>query len=127
MIALSTGLMVGKAQAADSSSLDTTEEAFAIATLMSDSGALTFGFTNFDLEVDDPGFGDEDTVDLKNSLSVFVIPYTWDLEPKSEAWDHALTVRAFYINSERDSEIISGVTDELKQDTFGLYGSYSQY
>ena len=127
LIALSTGLMVGNAQAADSSPFDSVEEAFAIATLMSDSGALTFGFTNFDLEVDDPGFGDENTVDLKNSLSVFVIPYTWDLAPKSEAWDHALTVRAFYINSERDSEIFSGITDELKQDTYGIYGSYSQF
>jgi hypothetical protein len=103
------------------------EESFAVATLMSDSEALTFGFTNFDLNVNDPGFGDETTAELKNSLTVFVIPYTWELDSEGFSWDHALTARAFYINSERDSELFPDVTDTLKQNTVGVYGSYSQY
>ncbi|WP_413693376.1 Solitary outer membrane autotransporter beta-barrel domain [Psychromonas sp. KJ10-2] len=109
------------------SALDSIEESFAISTLMSDSEALTFGFTNFDIESEDPGFGDEDSSNYKNSLNVFVIPYTWDLEPKSDAWDHAITVRAFYINTESDSEIYSGVDDTAKQETMGIYGNYSQF
>lgn len=103
------------------------EESFAVATLMSDSEALTFGFTNFDLNVNDPGFGDETTAELKNSLTVFVIPYTWELDSQAYSWDHFLTLRAFYINSARDIELFTGVDDTLKQNTLGVYGSYSQY
>ena len=103
------------------------EQALAIATLMSDSEALTFGFANVDLEVEDPGFGNEKSTNLKNSLDVFVIPYTWDLEPKSKAWEHAITVRAFYIASKRDSQLFSDVSDKLKQNTYGIYGNYSQF
>jgi len=115
------------ALAESSVAIGTVEEAFAISTLMSDSDALTFGFANFDLNVDDPGFGNEKSSNLKNSLQVYVLPYTWDLDQKSEFSDHALTVRAFYINSERDSELFPDITDTLKQNTFGVYGSYSQF
>tara|TARA_R110001592_G_scaffold67632_5_gene207370 strand:- start:2907 stop:3893 length:987 start_codon:yes stop_codon:yes gene_type:complete len=127
------GLLIGvvsistTAVAVENIAVRSIEESFAISTLMSDSDALTFGFANFDLEVDDPGFGNESSTNLKNSLNVFVIPYTWDLVSKSDAWDHALTIRTFYINSERDSELFPGVLDTLKQDTFGVYGSYSQF
>ena len=113
--------------AATNEAYNSVEEAFAISTLISDSDALTFGFANFDLDIDDPGFGNESSSSLKNSLTVFVVPYTWDLEPIDDTTDQALTVRAFYINSERDSEIYSGITDNLEQDTVGVYGSYSQF
>ncbi|MDA7745704.1 Solitary outer membrane autotransporter beta-barrel domain [Psychromonas sp.] len=106
---------------------NTIEEAFAISTLMSDSEALTFGFMNVDLKVDDEGFGNEDTMNFKNSINLFVLPYTWYLEPKSSAWDHALTVRAFYLNIERDNEIVEGITDKFEENTVGIYGSYSQF
>lgn len=102
------------------------EEAFAVATLMSDSDALTFGFMNFDLEVNGEEIGDEESNNFKNSLNVIVVPYTWDLEPRSEAWDHSITVRAFYINIERDNEIVTGIKDNLNESTYGVYGNYAQ-
>ncbi|WP_166738787.1 Solitary outer membrane autotransporter beta-barrel domain [Psychromonas algarum] len=120
-------MMSNRAQAADELGISTIEEAFAISTLMSDSEALTFGFMNFDLKVDDPGFGNDKSSKLKNSLDVFVIPHTWYLEPKSSAWDHALTVRAFYINSRRDNELVPSIKDDFNEYTAGIYGSYSQF
>jgi len=115
------------AHADSNEAYNTVEEAFAIATLISDSDALTFGFANFDLDVDDPGFGTESSSSLKNSLKVFVVPYTWDLEPINEQFEQAITMRAFYISTERDSEIYEGIKDNLEQDTVGVYGSYSQF
>lgn len=124
--------------ASDAIGIGTIEEALAVATLMSDSEALTFGFANVDLTAvsDDPELGNDDSLSYRNSLDVFVVPYTWKLTPKSDAWEHALTVRAFYIKSQRSLSysIASAASGEqvddsgdLQEDTYGAYVNYSQY
>lgn len=104
------------------------EEAFAIATLMSDSDALTFGFSNFDLSAvtGDAGFGSEESINLKNSLDVFVLPYTWQLASQSPVLETSIMVRAFFIKTQRENQLFSNVTDKLQEKTYGIYGSYQQ-
>ena len=119
-------LLLSSAHAENYFGIQTMEEAFAISTLMSDSEALTFGFINFDLNVDSQGFGSEDTVKLKNSIDVITIPYTWYLDSKSTAWSHALTLRASYIKTKRDHDF-DDINGEFQENTFGVYGSYSQF
>lgn len=116
------------AHAKDTLSMRTIEEAFALSTLISDSDALTFGFTNFELGyvLDDPNLGNKESIQLKNSLDVLVVPYRWALAPISQSWDHAIKVRAFYINITRQNQIIPDVTDSLQEYTLGLYSSYEQ-
>ena len=102
------------------------EEALAIGTLMSDSEAIKFGFMNFDLKIDDPGFGDEDTIQLKNSLDIIVVPYTWELPNESHEWEHAISLRASYIKIKRENDV-NEINGELEEKTLSLYGRYSQY
>ena len=104
----------------------TIEEALAIGTLMSDSEAIKFGFMNFDLKVDDPGFGDDDTIQLKNSLDIIVVPYTWDLPSKKNERKHAISLRASFIKIKRENDV-DEINGELEENTFSLYGNYSQY
>ncbi|WP_166739388.1 Solitary outer membrane autotransporter beta-barrel domain [Psychromonas algicola] len=115
------------AKAKEHLDLNSIEENLSIATLMSNTNSLKFGFANYDLQINDPGFGTEETQLYKNGLDAITIPYTWELEPKSDAWDHAITVRAYYISSKRNNEIVAGTSDQLHNHTFGLYGNYSQY
>ena len=107
--------------------LNSIEENFSIAALMSNTNALKFGFANYDLQIDDPGFGTEETKQYKAGLDAITIPYTWKLDPKSDAWDHAITTRVYYISSKRNNELVSGIRDQSHNHTFGLYGNYSQY
>jgi hypothetical protein len=114
------------AYASDDLDLNSIEETFAIATLMSNTKSLKYGFANYDLLIDDSGFGDEETKSYKSGLQVFALPYSWALDSKSEAWDHALTMRMYYISNKRSNQVVSGITDKFRSHTFGVYGSYSQ-
>lgn len=116
---------------AEDMGIKTIEEALAIGTLMSDSDALAIGFINFDLKFTD-GFGDKETLDLKNSLDVLVLPYTWQLAPKSKAWDHAFTLRAGLIKIQRSHDSSSftaenGLDGEITEFTFDIFANYSQH
>ncbi len=98
---------------------------------MSDSDALTFGIANFDLQYifdpDDPNWGDEETLELKKSLDIFVIPYTWQLEDLDPAWSHKIAVRAFYIEVHRENQVLHGLTNAEKERVVGAYGHYQQH
>jgi len=119
--------LINSVQAQNNSLLNSVEESFAVGTLMSDSDALSFGFANYDLMIDELDFSNEESQRYRNSLDVFSFPYTWELPAKSEAWDHAITMRAFYIFSKRNNQLVSGIDDTQKEHTFGLFGRYSQY
>jgi len=114
-------------QANDLVKLNSIEENFAIATLMSNTKALKFGFANYDIEINDRGFGTEETKRYKSGLDAISIPYTWHLTSKSDAWDHAITARTYYISSRRDNQLVSSETDNSHSHTVGLFGNYSQY
>lgn len=110
--------------------IKTIEEALAIGTLMTDSDALSVGFINFDLKLDDE-FGDKETLALKNSIDVLVIPYTWQLPAKSAAWDHAFTLRTGLVKIKRqhdgsgfDTE--NSLDGEISEYNIDLFANYSQ-
>ncbi len=117
--------------AVDKLGVKTIEEALAISTVISDSDALTFGIANFDLQYifdpDDPNWGDEETLDLKKSLDILVVPYSWQLSDLEPGWSQKVSVRAFYIEVNRDNQLFHGVTNFEKERVIGAYGNYMQH
>ncbi|WP_028866115.1 Solitary outer membrane autotransporter beta-barrel domain [Psychromonas aquimarina] len=107
------------------------EEALAISTVVSDSDALTFGIANFDLQYifdpEDPNWGDEETLELKKSLDIFVVPYSWQLKDLDPDWSHKVSIRAFYIEVNRENLLFHGLTNVEKERVIGAYGNYMQH
>ena len=102
------------------------DEIFAITTVGTDSNALTFGVANFDLDYFVESGGNQETVNLKKSLDVFVLPYTWKLDDLRDDLSQSITVRAFYIQIERDNQFLQGVNNFEKEQIMGGYAQYQQ-
>ena len=105
--------------------LKSLEEVFAIATVMTDSDALTFGIANFELNylVDE----NDNTIDVEKNIDIFVIPYQWKLDDINETTTHALNMRASYIELKRNSEPIEGYTNVKNEHIFGAFLEYTQH
>lgn len=119
--------VINTVKAADNSNVNSIEESLSIATLLSNSKVFKLGFENYDLQVADSTFGNSETTSYKNGLDVISVPITWELEPISSDWEHAVTAKVYYVSSEGTNQVVSGITDQFKDKTFGLYGNYSQY
>jgi len=106
------------------------EQVFAIASVMTDSDALTFGIANFELKylIDpkDPKWGDEKNLDLKKSIDLLVIPYQWQLENLDKTTSHAVRVRGSYMEVERNSEPLQGYTNFKNEQIFAGFVEYSR-
>ncbi|MBY5921223.1 Solitary outer membrane autotransporter beta-barrel domain [Ferrimonas balearica] len=80
-------------------------EVFSTAALLSNTEALTLGFVNFDpnefLPIDDPDFGDENSIELRNDLEVYTLPWSWSLTQLGEG-ELGLTARVSYIHSKQE-------------------------
>ncbi|MEH6453211.1 MAG: Solitary outer membrane autotransporter beta-barrel domain [Psychromonas sp.] len=101
-------------------------EAFAVATVITDSNALTFGVANFDLDYFVETDGSEEALNLKKSLQVLVLPYTWKLNDLEDGWSQSVTVRAFHIQIARDNQFLQGVNNFEKEKMMGGYAQYQQ-
>lgn len=106
------------------------EQAFAIASVMTDSDALTFGIANFELKYlidpEHPNWGDEKTLDFKKSIDLLVIPYSWQLDNLEKNIAHAINVRGSYIEVERNSEPLQGYTNFKNEQVFAGFIEYSR-
>jgi hypothetical protein len=127
LIVLVSGLIISSfTWAVDNIEMAAFDELFAIGTVLTDSDALTFGVANFDLDYFVESSGNQETVNLKKSLDVFVLPYTFKLDDLREDLSQSITVRAFYIQIERDNQFLQGVNNFEKEQMMGAYAQYQQ-
>ncbi|MBY6186807.1 Solitary outer membrane autotransporter beta-barrel domain [Marinobacter hydrocarbonoclasticus] len=80
-------------------------EVFSTAALLSNTEALTLGFVNFDpnefLPIDDPDFGDENSIELRNELEVYTLPWSWTLSQQG-AGEWGISARLSFIRSKQE-------------------------
>lgn len=131
LLLLSAGILSSPlAWAIDKLGIKSFEEVFAISTVMSDSNALTFGIANFDLsyivDSDNPNWGDQETLDLKKSIDILVVPYTWLLDDLQNGGSQSVTLRAFYLEVQRENQYFQGVSNFEKERVVGGYAQYQQ-
>ncbi|MBW3138234.1 Solitary outer membrane autotransporter beta-barrel domain [Ferrimonas balearica] len=97
-------------------------EVFSTAALLSNTEAITLGFVNFDpnefLPIDDPDFGDENSVELRNELTVYTLPWSWHLT-EFQGGDLGLTARLSYVRSKQELSLfpLEDATVDLNDDT----------
>ncbi|SDJ53012.1 Solitary outer membrane autotransporter beta-barrel domain-containing protein [Ferrimonas sediminum] len=124
---LCTGLLyVGIAQSATLPGLEAAarqqlNEVFATTALLTDSDALTLGFVSFDpneyLPIDNPDFGDGNSVSLRNELEVYTLPWSWNLG-LWQGWRSSLKARLSYVRSKQELSlfILDDPTLDLNDD-----------
>lgn len=109
--------------------LKSLEQVFAIASVMTDSDALTFGIANFELNYlvnnDNPKWGDDNSLDFKKGIDILVVPYHWQLDDIDNSKTHTLSMRASYIEVQRDSSPLEGYTNFKNERIFGAFMEYS--
>ncbi|MDD9175843.1 hypothetical protein ERW49_11765 [Aliivibrio finisterrensis] len=108
------------------------EEAFATSLVLSDSSMITFGIADFNpnnyLETDNENIGSADSVDLRSKMTVYSLPYTFELTDDPESrWSHDITLRASYVNTDIDVKFQDkSQPDSDLDEIFGLYAEYAQ-
>ncbi|USD39149.1 Solitary outer membrane autotransporter beta-barrel domain [Ferrimonas sp. SCSIO 43195] len=96
-------------------------EVFATTALLTDSDALRLGFLNFDpneyLPIDNPDFGDGNSVALRNELEVYTLPWTWNLG-RWQNWQWGVKARLSYVRSKQELSlfILDDPTLDLNDD-----------
>ncbi|MUJ21593.1 Solitary outer membrane autotransporter beta-barrel domain [Aliivibrio fischeri] len=129
-------LAYDKAEARNFTPASQFEEAFATSLVLSDSNMITFGIADFnpnrylskDENNPDNGLGSNDSIQLRNQMTVYSLPYTFELtEDPDSRWSHELTVRASYVNTDIDVEFKDKSSPDSDLDEiFGLYAEYAQ-
>ncbi|MBY5990793.1 Solitary outer membrane autotransporter beta-barrel domain [Ferrimonas balearica] len=80
-------------------------EVFSTTALLTNTEALSLGFVNFDpnefLPIDNPEFGDAESVQLRNDLEVYTLPWSWVLAD-FEAGQLGLKARLSYVHSKQE-------------------------
>ncbi|AAW87578.1 Solitary outer membrane autotransporter beta-barrel domain [Aliivibrio fischeri] len=129
-------LAYDKAEARNLTPASQFEEAFATSLVLSDSNMITFGIADFnpnrylskDENNPDNGLGSNDSIQLRNQMTVYSLPYTFELtEDPDSRWSHEITVRASYVNTDIDVEFKDKTSPDSDLDEmFGLYAEYAQ-
>ncbi|MUH97403.1 Solitary outer membrane autotransporter beta-barrel domain [Aliivibrio fischeri] len=129
-------LAYDKAEARNFTPASQFEEAFATSLVLSDSNMITFGIADFnpnrylskDENNSDNGLGSNDSIQLRNQMTVYSLPYTFELtEDPDSRWSHEITVRASYVNTDIDVEFKDKTSPDADLDEiFGLYAEYAQ-
>ncbi|OCH39352.1 Solitary outer membrane autotransporter beta-barrel domain [Aliivibrio fischeri] len=129
-------LAYDKAEARNFTPASQFEEAFATSLVLSDSNMITFGIADFnpnrylskDENNPDNGLGSNDSIQLRNQMTVYSLPYTFELtEDPDSRWSHEITVRASYVNTDIDVEFKDKASPDADLDEiFGLYAEYAQ-
>ncbi|MUK91991.1 Solitary outer membrane autotransporter beta-barrel domain [Aliivibrio fischeri] len=136
LVMISLYLAYNKAEARNFTPASQFEEAFATSLVLSDSNMITFGIADFnpnrylskDENNPDNGLGSNDSIQLRNQMTVYSLPYTFELtEDPDSRWSHELTVRASYVNTDIDVEFKDKSSPDSDLDEiFGLYAEYAQ-
>jgi len=120
------------------------EELFSTNVVVTDSETITLGSANFDpdtvLKPHEEEYSESDSIKLRNELTVYSLPQTWDLsEDKSKASDDntyphyfyrdSITASFSYFKQENKSDLLSGstVTDDNKDEIYSAYLAYSKH
>lgn len=124
------------------------EELFSTSVVLTDSETITLGVGNFDpeklLKPHEDSFSDTDTIKVRNELTVYSIPYTWQLsedkpenKPKGNAkkeyphyfYKNELTASLSYLKQQNKSDLLSGstVADDNKDEVYSVYFAYGQH
>jgi hypothetical protein len=99
------------------------EQVFATSVLLTNSDAITFGVSNFEpTELLNPSDAQqEESVQLRNELKAFSLPYTYDLTVDNAQYYDQLTIAVSYVKQKQEQEFTETVND-LNTDT--IYGGY---
>ncbi|GEA59414.1 Solitary outer membrane autotransporter beta-barrel domain [Vibrio comitans] len=110
------------------------EQNFATAVLLSDSDAITFGFQDFDPNrfiTDNDNIGSEEALELRKTISIYTIPYTYELPDLSVSNNNILkqniTFIGSYLSTKRDVAIGDDPLepqDSSKDETFTFATKY---
>lgn len=102
---------------------------FAITSVLTDSEVITFGVMNFDpneyLDLDDDRFGDQSSVETRNSLQTYTLPWRWKLTGDKNSWQTYAKIRLGYVHLKRDVSLFEDeLPDRNKDSIYDLYGEY---
>jgi hypothetical protein len=114
------------------------EELFSTNIVVIDSDTITLGVANFDpdtiLKPHEQEFSESDSIKLRNSLTVYSIPYTWRFSKEKSEHEYPryfhqkeLTASLSYFKQETTSNLLSGstITDNNKDEIVSAYLAYS--
>ncbi|WP_394245333.1 Solitary outer membrane autotransporter beta-barrel domain [Vibrio astriarenae] len=115
---------------ASASELDNTiqkiyERKFASTVLLTDTEAVQFGIHNFNpnaiLNTSDDELGTPESIQNRNTVSVYSLPYTLSFPSKVENDRHLIRLKLFWIHTDSEFSIYdtSTIDDELTEDTYG--------
>lgn len=100
------------------------EQVFATTVLLTNSDAITFGFSNFDptevLNLDDSQ-QESEQIRLRNQLKVFSLPHTYDLAVINDKYYDQLTFALAYVKQTQEQDFSIAAKD-LNTDI--IYGGY---
>ena len=114
------------------------EESFATAVVLTDNDTISLGVGNFNpdalLKLNDPNLSEHllegESIDLRNQLKVYSIPYTFKLNQHNKEWSDSITFHAAYIEQE-SRNYFPGETDLVPDDnidkTYSGYLAYSKH
>ena len=106
------------------------EDSFAAAIILTDSDALTLGIKDFDpndwLNIDNDNIGSQDALDLRKSIGVSTLPFTFELEGNDIMKQRAI-LRFSALRAEGDVvDIPNQPTDLHKETILGVFTGYEQ-
>ena len=122
------------------------EEIFSTTVVLTDSETISLGVGNFDpdklLKPHEQNFSENDSIKLRNELTVYSIPYTWRLsDDKAKTKDKTnkerlnyfyldeVTASLSYLKQESTNDLFSNsaVEDENKDEVYSAYLAYSRH
>jgi len=111
------------------------EEAFATAVVLTDNDTISLGFGNFNPEVllkpSQPHLVDHlttgDSLELRNQLSVFSVPYTYILNEKNKEWSDKITFHLAYIKQDTTHNLFDDTQLQPDDNIDKIYSSYLAY
>ena len=107
-------------------------ETFATAIMLSSSDSISIGIGNFDpytlLDKSEENPDGADSISLRNSLSIYNLPYTFVLDKPNEALSDKIMLRLTYIKQETKNNFsLVEQSDDNVDEVFSIYNAYSHY
>lgn len=102
-------------------------ESFVTANLLTSGDAVRFGFWDFDpntlLNLNDDNFGSLESQELRQRITTFSLPYTWQTPLAETGNTLTLGAKAAYVENAQETQIISSTSqakDEIKSSVSSL-------
>lgn len=107
-------------------------ETFATAVMFSSSDSINIGIGNFDpytlLDRPNGNPSGADSVALRNSLTIYNLPYTFTLGKENERPSDEIMLRLSYIKQESENNFdLADQSDKNKDEVFSIYNAYSHF